>query len=550
MATSDELGSPGGGADGLGVWLRRLFLFGAPVLGVLVYGMLPVASHDETGKVVAGLPHAARATAGVAVVMALWWLSEALPLEAVSLIPLAVFPVLGIMTIGETARPYAQEIIFLFLGGMLLGQAVERWGLHRRAALVVVNAVGASPGRLVAGLLIATTFVSMWVSNTAAAVMMLPIATSVATLVGVELERMRAQERGRTDDGSPTAPGAAADRKSLDNLSVSLILAVAFGASIGGVGTLIGTPPMAQMAGFVKTTYGHGMTFLEWMKIGVPVLVVFVAVCWVSLAKVCFPVRLGTMPGVRRLIGEELSGLGRMNRGERATLIVFAAAALLWVAAPLVGAWVKEMPAEQSLRKTLLFTTRLSDAGIAMAAALALFMIPAGDKRSGERRRPVLTWHEASRCPWGILILFGGGLSLAEAVKTTGLDQFIAGQFGGLEHVPVLAVMFAMAAVCVFLTELTSNTALVAAMLPLCSALAVKLDAPPEALIVTATLSASLGFMLPMGTAPNALAYATGRVTMRQMAKAGLLLDVLTVVLVPLVVYGAMKTGLLVELGK
>ncbi len=247
--------------------------------------------------------------------------------------------------------------------------------------------------------------------------------------------------------------------KPLDNLGVSLILAVAFGASIGGVGIMIGTPPMAQMAGFVKTTYGQEMTFLEWMKIGVPVLIVFVAVCWVSLTKVCFPVRLGSMPGVRRLIGEELRGLGRMNRGERATLIVFAGAALLWVAAPLVGAWVKRMPEGGPLRDALWFTTRLSDAGIAMAAALRAVHDPGGRSKDGRAAPARADVARGVAPPVGILILFGGGLSLAEAVKTTGLDKFIAGQFGGMEHVPVLAVMFAMAAVCVFLTELTSNTA-------------------------------------------------------------------------------------------
>ncbi|MCC6676699.1 MAG: DASS family sodium-coupled anion symporter [Phycisphaerales bacterium] len=512
-------------------FIRRAFLFGAPVVALVVYFILPEAPPGSTDP--AALSHAARATAAVAVLMALWWLSEALPLEAVSLIPLAVFPILGIASISETARPYAQDIIFLFLGGMLLGQAVERWGLHRRAALVVVNAVGASPARLVAGLLTATAFISMWVSNTAAAVMMLPIATSVASLVAVELSRTRV--------GVLTP----ADHRGLHNLAISLILAVAFGASIGGVGTLIGTPPTAQMAAFIRQSYDHTVTFVDWLRLGIPILMVFVLACWVVLAKVCYPANLGPMPGVRTLIRGELRELGPMNRGERATLIVFLGASFLWIAAPLMGRWVSGLEAADPWRARLLFTTRFSDAGIAMLAALALFMLPAGNNG---QRRPVLTWHEASRCPWGILILFGGGLSLAEAVKTTGLDRAIANQFAGLEHIPVLAVMFAFAALCVFLTELTSNTALVAAMLPLAAAMAEKMNAPPEALIVTATLAASLGFMLPMGTAPNALAFSTGRVTLRQMAKAGLVLDLLSVVLVPLVVYAAMRFGLLASL--
>lgn len=504
--------------------VRRAFQFGAPILALIVYLVLPEAAPGAEG-----LSHAARATAGIAVLMALWWLSEAIPLEAVSLIPIAAFPLLGIATIGETTRPYAQDIIFLFLGGMLLGQAVERWGLHRRAALVVVNLVGASPARLVLGLLAATTFISMWVSNTAAAVMMLPIATSVASLVAVEYARTR--------------DGALNDRehRGLDNLAVSLILAVAFGASIGGVGTLIGTPPTAQMAAFIRQSYGHTITFVDWLRIGLPVLAIFVAVCWVVLAKVIYPSRLGPLPGVRELIRGELRDLGPMNRGERATMAVFLAASFLWVAGPLIGRWVGTFDAANPWRGRLEFTTRFSDAGIAMLAALSLFMLPAGE-RAGPRR-PVLTWHEASRCPWGILILFGGGLSLAEAVKSTGLDRAIAGQFAGLEHIPVLVVMFAFAALCVFLTELTSNTALVAAMLPLAAALAEKMNAPPEALILTATLCASLGFMLPMGTAPNALAFATGRVSLPQMARAGLLLDCLSVALVPLVVYAAIRLG-------
>jgi len=490
-----------------------------PLLAVVVYSLLPGAEGDESGAVVGGLTHGGRAVAACAVLMASWWMTEALPIEVTGLVPLALFPVLGVASMEEAAAPYATDIIFLFLGGMLLGQAMERWGLHTRFALMTISAVGSRPTRLVGGFLIAAAFLSMWVSNTAATVMMLPIGASVAALV---------RERF-TGDGEGHG-----DRRSAE-FGAAVVLAIAFGATIGGVGTLIGTPPTAQFAGFMART-GTRVTFLEWLRIGLPVLLVMLPVTWVVLTRIAFRMDGRALPGVRERIKGDLLGLGPMSRGERATMVVFVSTAAAWVGVPLVasipgikGGWLGE-----ALRNT-------KDSGIAIIAAIALFVIPVNIRE----RRFVLSWREAERIPWGILLLFGGGLSLAAAIKANGVDLYIAGLADGLGGLPLLPMMLVFSLVCVLLTEFTSNTALVAAALPVGAAIAQRLEVPPAAVLITITLAASLGFMMPAGTAPNALVFASGRVSMRQMMRAGIWLDLLAAVLVPLVVYGAMRAGVL-----
>jgi sodium-dependent dicarboxylate transporter 2/3/5 len=486
-----------------------LRLLGGGALAVVVYLLLGSSGLTEEGRRVAAL----------AVCIATWWVTEALPLEATGLAPIALFPLFGVGTITETAAPYATPVIFLFLGGMILGQGMERWGLHRRMALWGLSKAGAHPVRIIGAMVVMTAFLSMWVSNTAAAVMMVPIAGSIAGIFA------RAQPGG--GEGSTPSP-----------LGASLILAVAYGASIGGVGTLIGTPPTAQFAAFMQRTMDRPVRFLEWLQFGLIIVPVMCVAVWGVLAFTSRSARASLAAGeeVRAEIIRQHRALGPWSPGERAALGAFIGAAVGWLLAPILAR-------AESLKGTLVgdVAGRLSDATIAVIAALALFVIPVGTKPY----RPALTWAEAERVPWGVLILAGGGLSLAAAINRHGVDVAIAQAAAPLTQAHVLLVLFVFALGAVMLTEVTSNTALVAAALPVAFAVGQSMDAPPVVLLVTVTLAASLGFMMPSATPPNAIVYATRRVTMRQMIRAGILLDLLVAAIVPLIVYGAWKLGIL-----
>lgn len=466
-----------------------------------------------------GLSPEGRIVASVGVLMATWWMTEAIPLEITGLVPLAALPLLGVASLKDVAGAYADDIIYLFLGGMMLGAAMERWGVHRRLALAMLTLIGTSPSRLVGGFLVTSAFLSMWVSNTAATVMMLPIGASVAAMVAAGLER-----------------AAGVDARRVANFGPCLVLAIAFGATIGGVGTVIGTPPVAQYAAHMHRVYGHEVTFLSWLGIGLPVLLLVVPATWLVLARVALPVPRGEVPGVAEAIREQREGLGRWSRGEALTVAVFGMAALAWIAVPLLRG-LRGADGERLLP----FLEKASDGVIAIGATLALFIIPV---RASEGRC-ILTWREAHQIPWGILLLFGGGLSLAAMLSATGVDRFIAAQAGPLSAWPTLAVLLAFSLAAIILTEFTSNTALVAAALPVAGAVSERFGLPPAVLLTTVTLSASLGFMLPGGTAPNALAFASGRVSMRQMMRGGLLLDLMCGVGSPLMVFGAWKLGVL-----
>ncbi len=478
---------------------RIVTLILGPVLGLVTWLLL----HFNAP----GLAPQAAFTAGVGVWMGIWWMTEALPIEATGLLPIVVFPLLGLLgttpgafKVDAICAPYATDIIFLFLGGMIIGLAIERSGLHRRFALGVVRIVGASPRRLIGGFLFATAFISMWVSNAAATVMMMPIALSVCAL----LDRTELSLR----DG--------AGRKGFE---ASMLLAVAFGASIGGVGTLVGTPPMAQMAGFLKDSVGVELTFASWLKIGLPVIAVMLPAAWAAITLRGAKVPTHDLREVHTLVSREIAGLGPMRWPEWAALCVFALAVGLWVTSAL---------------------HHIPDAVVAISAAMILFILPWDRKWS----RQLISWDDASSVPWGVLVMFGGGLSLAATISRSGLDKAIADAAGGLTGASLLVVLFVVAMGSVVLTEFASNTALTAAGLPVVAALSVALGVPPVPACMTMALAASLGFMLPAGTAPNALVFGSGRVTMRHMMKIGLRLDILAAILVPLVVWGAWKMGM------
>src|SRR5262245_1326152 len=455
----------------------------------------------------AGMPPAAHAVAGLAAWMAMWWLTAVLPLAVTALLPLLLLPLLTQARVEQTARPYADPIVFLFLGGFFLAAATERWQLHRRLALAIIGVIGTDPPRLVLGLMIATAFVSMWISNTATAVMMLPLASAVLDLTRRE--------------SAPNAPA----------FGRSLVLGIAYAASIGGIATLIGTPPTAIFAAAAGKT-GRPVGFAEWMAIGLPIAVVLLVFCWFLLVRVLFRVP-GKLPGVREVVQRQRAELGGWSWGQRITLTVLGLAAASWILRESKTVGPLEIPGLAQL------FPGLSDAGIAIGAALLLFVCPV----STRERRFALDWESAARIPWGVLILFGGGLALADAFTSSGLAEWIGQQLEGLHGAPTVVVIGAIALSFVLLTELTSNTATAAMAMPIMASLAPAVGMSPLALMATAALGSALGFMLPVGTPPNALAYGTGAVTSREMARAGVWMDLASAIVITLAVLLWMRGG-------
>jgi solute carrier family 13 (sodium-dependent dicarboxylate transporter), member 2/3/5 len=458
-----------------------------------------------------GLSPAGWRTAAVAVLMATWWITEALPISATALLPLVLFPVLDVETITATAAPYANPMIFLFMGGFIIALGMQRWGLHRRIALTIIRAVGTDPSGLVAGFMVSSAFLSMWVSNTATTMMMLPIGLSV-----IELAR---------------AGGAdAAAARGRQSFAICLMLGIAYASSIGGVATLVGTPTNALLVGFINETYGVQIDFVQWMLIGLPVAVLGIPITHLVLTRIAYPIRGVTLHGSREYIDAELARLGRVTRPEAMVGVVFALVASLWILQPLISRWV--LPG-------------ISDAGIAIFGALLLFMIPV-DPRRGVF---LLSWKYAEQLPWGVLLLFGGGLSLAGAIQRTGLAEWIGSGFSGISHWPVFLILLAVIAAIILLTELTSNSATAAAFLPIMASVAVGIGQNPLLLAIPIALAASCAFMLPVATPPNAIVYGSGVMTIPQMARAGLWLNVAFTVLLALLTYTVVVLVFGIELG-
>ncbi|WP_355662181.1 SLC13 family permease [Halomonas salifodinae] len=474
--TVTEPSQPPGPAARIGLWLGPAWL--------LVALIFPAP---------AGMSDSAWLCAGLGLLMATWWSTEAIPIPATSLLPLLLVPALGIAPMGQVSSSYANPIIYLFLGGFLLGIAMQRWELHRRIALHVLRVVGHQPRRQIAGFMIATGFLSMWVSNTATAIMMLPIGMSVVSLLG--------------QDNDP---------KELARYATALLLAIAYSASIGGVATLIGTPPNALLAGYLAESRGIDVGFAQWMVIGLPISVVMMFLAWWWLGRGGFALKHGDDGG--QMIRDELTQLGALTPAERRVGIVFLLAALAWVARPLLND---------------LGLDWLSDTGIAIAAGLLLFLIPSG-RGVGER---LLDWDAAKTLPWGILLLFGGGLALAGAISQSGLAEWIAEQLSLFGVLPLLALVGIVVLVIIFLTEVTSNTATAAAFLPLLGALALSLDISPLLITVPAAIAASCAFMMPVATPPNAIVFATGHMKIQSMIRAGFMLNVMSTLVVTLMAY-------------
>ena len=438
-----------------------------------------------------GLSEPGWRTAGAAALMAVLWMTEALPIPVTALLPLVLFPALRLSDVRASAAPYANPIIFLFLGGFIIALAMQRWGLHRRVAIKLIGAMGTQPSRIIGGFLIASALISMWVSNTATALMMLPIATSVVLLV----------------------PPAARSNPAMKAFGTALLLSVAYGSTTGGMATLIGTPPNALLAAYLDSVYNFKIGFGQWMVIGVPVTLVALPVVYWVLTRVSFNIRGDSVPGMAELLATEKARLGRFGGAEMAVALVFLLTALGWIFQPLVA---RVFPLA-------------TDTTIAITGAILLFLIPVNARR-GEF---VMTWEATKGLPWEVLLLFGGGLSLAGNIEKHGLSKYLGTLSAGIDAFPVIA---AVALVCfgiLLLTELTSNTATAATFLPIVAAVAVSLGESPLLFLIPTALAANCSYMLPVGTPPSAIVFGSGLITLPQMARAGILLNLL---LVPLIV--------------
>jgi len=446
----------------------------------------------------AGMSEGAWYTAGAALLLASWWATEVLPIPVTSLLPLLLFPALGIMGMADSAAPYAKPTIFLLLGGFVIATALARWNLHRRLALNILMRSGDHPAGLIGGFMAATAVISMWISNTASSIMMIPIALSLA---GEIVKEQNDKTRGFT---------------------LCLILGIAYAASIGGLGTIIGTPPNLFVVGFMKENYDIEISFLNWMMFGVPAVIVMVPLAWFVLTKWAYPFDLEGSPVARTMIREELTKMGPMTLPEKRLALLFALIA---------ASWVLRVPIQKNFEIFLW----LNDAMIAVGGAVLMFMVPSGCKK--EKNTMLLDWNTANSIPWGVLLLFGGGLSLAAAVKTTGLGIWLGTALAGLGALPMILIILSLVTLVIFLTELTSNTATTATLLPVLAALAASIGMDPMLLFAPAALAASCAFMLPVATAPNAVIYSTGKVTIGQMASAGFRLNLVGIIAVTALSY-------------
>jgi sodium-dependent dicarboxylate transporter 2/3/5 len=440
---------------------------------------------------------AAWRTAAMGMLMAVWWATEAVPIAVTALLPLVFFPLLGIANIQDTAAPFANKVIFLFLGGFIVALAMQRWNLHRRIALNVLQFAGGNGASLVGGFMLASALLSMWVMNTSTTMMLLPIAVSVVTVIHGSVDGLD-------------------DRERID-FQCALLLGVAYAATIGGISTLVGTAPNAMMAAFVLENYGTEVDFASWMMVGVPLTAAMLPLAWFALTRIVFKVDFNTSNEGRALLQKMKNELGRTSAPEKRVGLIFGALALTWIFRPVLV----KIPA----------LAALDDSGIAMAAGILLFLVPSGSKDDPS----LIRWKHIEDLPWAILLLFGGGLTLASAVSRTGLAAWLGGSLHGLGLLPIALLVIIIATLIIFLTELTSNIGTTATFMPVVAAIALEAGYDPMVLLVPVTLAASCAFMLPVATPPNAIVFGSGMLTIPKMVRAGLALNLVGIILVSLV---------------
>ena len=439
------------------------------------------------------------ATACVGILMAIWWATEAVPIAVTALLPIVLFPMLGISSIQDTTAPYANKVIFLFLGGFIVAFAMQRWNLHRRIALAVLQRAGGNGRALVGGFMLASALISMWVMNTSTTMMLLPIAVSIISVIHKTV--------GSLDD------------KAKEDFQFSLLLGVAYGATIGGIATLVGTAPNAMFAAFMLENYGTSIDFSSWMLVGLPMSALMLPLAWLALTRWVFKVDFITSSEGRATLKAMNDDMGSITVPEKRVAFVFILMALAWIFRPLLI----KVPGLGALDDSL----------IAIAGAILVFLVP-----SGRKEDPLLLrWKYAEQLPWGVLLLFGGGLTLAGAVSRTGLAEWLGSSLHAVGTMPLVLIVIMAAALIIFLTELTSNIATTATFLPVVGAIAIEAGYDPIVLAVPVTLAASCAFMLPVATPPNAIVFGSGMLTIPRMARAGVVLNLIGIVLVSAIAY-------------
>lgn len=443
-----------------------------------------------------GLSAEAVAALAVALWIGTWWVNEAVPIAVSALLPLVLFPLTGALDLSSTTVAYGHKYVFLYLGGFLLAIAIEKVNLHRRIALTIISLIGTRMRLIVLGFMVATAFLSMWISNTATAVMMLPIGLAIIA---------QYRDHPDTPENEHTQFGK------------MLMLSIAYSASIGGMATLIGTPPNLVLAGIVKELYGVEIGFLDWMLLALPLSVVLLIICWLYLTRMAITLKADDFAGGVEEITRQREALGKMSASEKTVLVVFLLTAVAWMSRAFLLAPL--LPA-------------IDDTIIALASGILLFVLPDGSKGQA-----ILHWDDSKKVPWGILLLFGGGLAIAQGFKDTGLAQWFAEQLVTLEFLPLLVMTLVLVSAINFLTEITSNLATTAMILPVLAPLAAAMGVHPYTFMIGATLAASCAFMLPVATPPNAVVFGSGYVNMPDMIRAGLGLNIFSIALVTLWVY-------------
>ena len=444
-----------------------------------------------------GLSTEAHRTAALFLLMGVWWATEAVPVAVTALVPLALFPMLGIVDIQSAANPYANKTIYLFFGGFLIATAIQKWGLHKRIALFVLEYAGSNGASLIFGFMLTAAVISMWVMNTATTIMLLPIGLAVITVVKETVKGLNEEE--------------------IKSFQLALLLGIAYGATIGGMSTLIGTGPNGMLAAFMADNYNLDISFVDWMKVGVPLSIIMLPCSWFILTKIIFQVEFETSQETKDLLTNMKQELGQFDGAEFKVFVVFVLTALTWML--------------RTVLDDINGLEGLSDAGIAMISALFLFLLPSGDK---EKKGALLEWKDAQEnVPWGLLVLFGGGLSLANAVQATGLAVWMGNLIP--QGISIVLIVILVVTMIIFLTELTSNMATTATFLPVVAAIAVQSNFDPLLVTAAVALAASCAFMLPVATPPNAIVFGSGLIKVPQMARAGFLINVLGIIVVSFV---------------
>jgi|TARA_B110001452_G_C15228208_1_gene425633 sodium-dependent dicarboxylate transporter 2/3/5 len=465
---------------------KSLFLISGPLLFLAMQFFSPPA----------GMSESAYSLLSITLWMALWWVTESVPIAITALLPIILFPMTGAVDLQTTTASYGHKYIFLYMGGFMLAIAIEKWNLHKRIALNIIKIIGTNISKIILGFMVATAFLSMWISNTATAVMMLPIAMSIVAQL---------QDNPNTEKNENLIFGKA------------LMLSIAYSASIGGMATLIGTPPNLVFAGYVEETYGIEITFLQWLKFGVPIAIPLLVIAWLYLTKFAFKFKQKEFPGGKEEINRLLVLIGPMKREEKLVSSIFVLTAFCWITRSFI---LQE------------FFPFIDDTIIAMTAGILLFVVPASDFK-----KRLITWEDAVKLPWGIILLFGGGMALAAGFQITGLASWLGAQMSVFQGLSLLILVFVIITLVNFFTEFTSNLATTAMLLPILAPIAISLNINPYMLMVACTIAASCAFMMPVATPPNAVVFGSGYLRIPDMIKSGIWMNIISILFLTLMVY-------------